>query len=115
VLDEGRACLDAAGIAYVGSEEDAARRGELLRARPIEGRRRGGGSTWQSLTRGRGAVETDYLTGEIVLLGRLVGVATPLNERLQSLANELARGHEPPGSRSADEVLAPLEGTAGAR
>ena len=66
-------------------------------------RRRGGGSTWQSLTRATGAVETDYLTGEIVLLGRLVGVPTPVNERLQPLANELARTHEPPASRSAGE------------
>ena len=27
-----------------------------------------------------GAVETDYLNGEIVLLGRLHGVATPVND-----------------------------------
>ena len=36
---------------------------------------RPGSSTWQSLRRGTGAVETDYLNGEIVLLGRLHGVA----------------------------------------
>ena len=72
----------------------------LLTSRPIGERRRAGGSTWQSLTRSKGEVETDFLTGEVVLLGRLVGVATPVNERLQSLANELARSHEPPG----DEV-----------
>ncbi len=105
---EGVACLVAAGIDYVGTDEDAARRGGLLTPRPIGERRRGGGSTWQSLTRSAGEVETDYLTGEIVLLGRLVGVATPDNERLQALANELARLHEPPASRSADEVLAGL-------
>ena len=37
----------------------------------IDGRRRAGSSTWQSLARGTGALETDYLNGEIVLLGRL--------------------------------------------
>ena len=30
---------------------------------------RGGGSTWQSLRRGTGSLETDYLNGEIALLG----------------------------------------------
>jgi 2-dehydropantoate 2-reductase len=111
---EGQQCLEAAGIDAVGAEEDAARRGALLTARPIGERPRGGGSTWQSLARSAGVVETDYLTGEIVLLGRLFGVATPVNERLQQLANELARSHEPPASRSADamlEVLAPGRGT----
>ena len=45
----------------------------------IGGRRRGGGSSWQSLARGTGTIETDYLNGEIVLLGRLHGVPTPVN------------------------------------
>jgi 2-dehydropantoate 2-reductase len=102
---EGVACLAAAGIDFVGTEEDAARRSGLLTARPIGNRRRGGGSTWQSLTRSKGEVETDYLTGEVVLLGRLNGIATPVNDRLQALANELARTHEPPATRSASEVL----------
>lgn len=35
----------------------------------IEGSPRIGSSTWQSLARGRPSVETDYLNGEIVLLG----------------------------------------------
>lgn len=106
--DEGGACLTAAGIAFVDRDEDAARRGGLLTVRPIGASLRGGGSTWQSLTRSKGEVETDYLSGEIVLLGRLTGFATPVNERLQSLANELARRREPPGTRSAAPVLAAL-------
>jgi 2-dehydropantoate 2-reductase len=105
---EGARCLEAAGIAVASSDEDAARRGALLTVRPIGERRRGGGSTWQSLARSTGVVETDYLSGEIVLLGRLHGVATPVNERLQSLANELARAHEPPASRAAGDVLEAL-------
>ena len=31
-----------------------------------------GSSTWQSLAKGSGSVETDYLNGEIVLLGQTV-------------------------------------------
>jgi 2-dehydropantoate 2-reductase len=102
---EGIACLTAAAIDWVGPEEDAARRDGLLTTGPIAGARRGGGSTWQSLSRSLGTVETDYLTGEIVLLGRLVGVPTPVNELLQRLMDEAARRHDPPGSRTARELL----------
>src|SRR5439155_324177 len=80
---EAEAALDAAGIDYVGAEEDAQRRGDIMTMRPIEGARRGGGSTWQSLARGLPSVETDYLNGEIVLIGRLHGVPTPVNAAMQ--------------------------------
>jgi 2-dehydropantoate 2-reductase len=103
--NEGVACLEAAGIEFVGPDEDAARRDGTLTPKPIAGARRGGGSTWQSLTRSLGSVETDYLTGEIVLIGRLSGIATPVNELLQRLVNEAARAHTAPGMRSAAEVL----------
>jgi 2-dehydropantoate 2-reductase len=93
----------------VAPDEDAARRGTLLTPRPVGDQRRMGGSTWQSLTRATGSVETDYLSGEIVLLGRLMRFPTPINERLQVLANEMAIRHEPPGSMTVAEVLAPLE------
>jgi 2-dehydropantoate 2-reductase len=101
--------LDAAGIAYVSRAEDLARRGDLLTMAPVGSVKRAGGSTWQSLARGLGTVETDYLTGEIVLQGRLVGVATPVNQLLQRLTNELARHHRPPGAWREADVLALLE------
>ena len=109
VTDEGIAVLDAAGIAFVGFDEDNARRGNLLTMSSRAMTERGGGSTWQSLARGTGTVETDYLTGEIVLRGRVLGVATPTNELLQRLANEMARDRRPPGAWSEAEVLAQLE------
>lgn len=109
-VHEGIRVLEAAGIAFVSREEDRARRGALLSTSPVGGKERGGGSTWQSLMRGTDAVETDYLTGEIVLQGRLVGVATPVNELLQRLANELARERRLPGAWSEAEVLALLDG-----
>jgi 2-dehydropantoate 2-reductase len=111
VVQEGTDVLDAAGIAFVNREEDLTRRGDLLTISPIGSEKRGGGSTWQSLMRDVGTVETDYLTGEIVLQGRLVGVATPVNELLQRLANELARERRPPGAWSEAEVLAQLDAT----
>ncbi len=106
---EGEACLDAAGIARVSVEEDQARRGDHISWRPIAGVRRSGGSSWQSLARGTGAIETDYLNGEIVLLGRLHGVPTPANAVLQHLARTLARMNGPPGSVHEDKVLAMVE------
>jgi 2-dehydropantoate 2-reductase len=104
-VKEGEACLRAAGIDFASAEEDRARRGRLLRIAPVEGRMRGGGSSWQSLARGAGAIEADYLNGEIVLLGRLYGVPTPVNELLQRLAGRLARERRPPGTMPVDELL----------
>lgn len=103
--DEGVACLEAAGIEFVSEEEDAARRGDSVRLRPIAGARRQGGSTWQALTRS-GSVETDYLNGEIVLLGRTFGVPTPVNAALQQEARRLAAEGAAPGAVSEEELLA---------
>ena len=105
---EGEACLRAAGIDFASAEEDRARRGDLLRMQPVGGNRRGGGSSWQSLARGAGSIESDWLNGEIVLLGRLHGVPTPANELLRRLANEAARAGGAPGTLPVDDVLARL-------
>ncbi len=106
VRAEGDAVLAAAGIAVVSVEDDLARRGDALKIQPVgDDQRRAGGSSWQSLHRGTGTIETDDLTGEIVLLGRLHDVATPANRVLQDLAAEMARTGEPPASRSVDDVL----------
>ena len=80
------------------------------RIQPVgDERHRAGGSTWQSLQRGTGSIETDYLTGEIVLLGRLHGVPTPANRALQAIATRMALTGEPPASRSEDDVLRSLD------
>jgi 2-dehydropantoate 2-reductase len=101
---EGQAVLAAAGI---DAASDAERRGALVNMRPVGGERRGGGSTWQSLARG-GSMETPYLNGEIVLLGRVHGVPTPVNEALLALGFELARTGAPPGSLDPADLLARL-------
>ena len=106
VKAEGRAVLDAAGVSYVAQEiTDIESRWRRWGVRDIEGRSRAGSSTWQSLARGTGALETDYLNGEIVLQGRLHGVPTPLNERLCQVAAAAARERRAPGTLSADEML----------
>jgi 2-dehydropantoate 2-reductase len=106
--EEGIAALVAAGIGFVSDEAFVARRGDLIAPRDIGGAARPGGSSWQSLERGTGRIEADYLNGEIGLLGRLHGVATPANDVLQSAANDAARRRLRPGSVSAEELLARL-------
>ena len=105
VAAEAESVLDAAGIDRATVAEDLERRADHLALHRVGGERRQGGSSWQSLQRGVGAIETDYLNGEIVLLGRLHGVATPVNETLQRLANELAATRRPPGCYTEAEVL----------
>ena len=66
---EATEVLRVAGIDVATEAEEGERRKGLLSIKPVEGTPRGGGSSWQSLTRGTGTVEADYLNGEIVLLG----------------------------------------------
>ncbi len=104
---EAERTLAAAGLDPVTEAEDDDRRGDHLQLEPVAGATRGGGSTWQSLARGAG-VEIDYLNGEIALLGRLHGVPTPANARIQTLMAEVAARGAGPGVMSAQELLAEL-------
>jgi len=105
--EEGETAIAAAGIGIVSEAADRERRGDILRGRPRTSAVRGG-STWQSLSRGTGNVEIDYLAGEIVLLGRLHGVPTPVNELLQRTTSELARRRGTPAALDAVELLKAL-------
>ncbi|MGW0198860.1 ketopantoate reductase family protein [Nonomuraea sp. NPDC003201] len=107
---EAKDLLDRAGITYSTPEEEASLRGHQVDVRPIEGIVRGGGSSWQSLARGSGSIEADYLNGEIVLLGRLHGVPTPVNEVLRREANTFAQEKRPPGSMPLETLQALIDG-----
>jgi 2-dehydropantoate 2-reductase len=98
-----------AGIDPVTEAEDDARRGDHLQLEPVAGATRGGGSTWQSLARGSD-VETDYLNGEIALLGRLHGVPTPANARIQPLMADAAARGTGPSTMTATDLLSELGG-----
>jgi 2-dehydropantoate 2-reductase len=102
---EGAAVLAAAGIDAVSAEEDAARRGDLFQWGGNAARSRPGASSWQSLARGTGSIEADYLNGEIVLLGRIHGVPTPVNLLLQHLAGAAAREGRRPGTLPLAELI----------
>ncbi|MFC1415732.1 ketopantoate reductase family protein [Streptacidiphilus cavernicola] len=105
---EGAAVLTAAGIPFASVDEQLAVRGDLMDPVPLDGAERGGSSSWQSLARGTGSIEADYLNGEIVLLARRHGVPAPVNEALQRLATAYARAGRAPGSLPTAELTALL-------
>jgi 2-dehydropantoate 2-reductase len=98
---EGEAVLTAAGIDFVTESQQAARRVQAS----MTVKSGSAGSTWQSLARGSGSVESDYLNGEIVMLGRLFGVGTPYNRAVRLLVAALVREHGAPGSVTPAEVM----------
>jgi 2-dehydropantoate 2-reductase len=104
--EEAVACFVAAGVAWTSDEEWVERRQEQVQHTPVEGRTRAGGSTWQSLARGAGSVEVDYLNGEICLLGREHGIPTPINAMVQRLMTRAASSGAQPGSMRPTELLA---------
>jgi 2-dehydropantoate 2-reductase len=54
-------------------------------------------SSWQSLVRGTGNIEAEALNGDVVKLGRSLGVETPYNEVLWRVAEEMAAKGDQPG------------------
>lgn len=102
---EALACFAAAGIKWASDDEVELRRRSMSPLAAIGSERRAGGSTWQSLARGAGSIEVDYLNGEISLLGRLHGVATPVNAALQYVAARMARLGQAPGTTSVSEIV----------
>jgi 2-dehydropantoate 2-reductase len=104
---EAEAVLTAAGIGWDRSEPPG--RNELAMG-TIPGRRRIGSSTLQSILRGTGALETDFLNGEIVWLGRLHGMATPVNAALCKLSLELASARMQVGTAGDDTIVSLIEG-----
>lgn len=105
---EGEAVLEMAGIDVASRQEDAERRARKLQLSPVDGRAHHG-SSWQSLARGAGSMETDYLNGEIALLGRLHGVATPTNTLLQSEGRAAIAKSQEPRTLNAASFLERLE------
>ncbi|MFD1721727.1 ketopantoate reductase family protein [Amnibacterium endophyticum] len=104
---EVEAAFAAAGLRVV---DDAAYAREVTgyAATAVGGRARQGGSTWQSVARAQGSVETDWLNGEIARLGRLHGVPTPVNALLQREMRRLVADGGAPGSVPAADLLARL-------
>jgi 2-dehydropantoate 2-reductase len=106
--DEASRCFEAAGIEVAPAEIDTERQEKIGPYRLVGGHDLTGGSSWQSLERLTGNIEADWLNGEVVLLGRLNGVPTPVNALLQATANRMAAEHIAPGTIRGEDLLAQL-------
>jgi 2-dehydropantoate 2-reductase len=104
---EARACFQAAGISYLTQKDINARCEETgvdMQAN-IPGIDRIGGSTLQSLLRATGNIETDYLNGEIVDLGRKFDIPTPANATMLEISREIVAKNLPVGHFILPEIL----------
>ncbi|WP_162236776.1 ketopantoate reductase family protein [Curtobacterium sp. Leaf261] len=103
--DEAVEVYRAAGIEWTSDEDERARRGDMFDSRPVPGVEHAlGGSSWQSIARGSGSIETDYLNGEIVRIARAAGATAPRNALVQRLARVAARDHVEPGTLGVEEL-----------
>lgn len=101
---EARELFAVAGIEMNSESADNASRTRLTVA-PVPGApERMGGSTWQSLQRGTGSAETDYLNGEIVAIAHHLGRSAPVNSALATLVRAAAVSGTRPGATTADEL-----------
>jgi len=106
ITEEGLKVIHAAGITLEGEpgQPPITERPARLRAmkdstpppQPEEMKHRF--SVWQDLALGRGKSEIEFLNGEIVKLGKKLGVPTPLNSLMVRLVKQMARDKTPPGT-----------------
>jgi 2-dehydropantoate 2-reductase len=95
--NEAKQVLEAAGVRWLSEAE-------IIREWPDFGARATAAmntpeqsSTWQSLGRQQGSVETEFLNGEIVRLAKTAGRSAPINEAINRIIQEMAVKKEKPG------------------
>jgi len=103
--NEGKEILNQAGVHWIQTTEPSSRRPKT-NLKPVYGQfGRPLGSTWQSLVRQQGTVETEYLNGEIVRLAQKLGKRAPINEILLRITEEMAANHELPGKYTPAQLM----------
>lgn len=102
---EARELLAQAGIRWIPDEELAVEWPESTSQPRSTLNIEAQSSTWQSLARRQGTVETDFLNGEIVRLAKQLGSQAPVNEKLLLTCQEMAAKREPPGKYTPSELL----------
>ena len=112
VGEEAAEVVAKAGIKWISQEQVAKGWPEITA--PLRGQlnTEAQSSTWQSLARHQGSVETDFLNGEIVRVASRLGLKAPLNQKLVEITREMAASHEPPGKYTLAE-LSKMLGLAG--
>jgi 2-dehydropantoate 2-reductase len=104
VAEESRAIVEEAGIKWISQEQVVKDWPEITA--PVRGRinTEAQSSTWQSLARHQGSVETEFLNGEIVRVAKRLGKRAPINEKLLRISQEMAVNHEPPGKYTPSQL-----------
>ena len=105
VRTEGSNVLRYAGIDCISFEISTAALADGPTIRPVPGWNAGrSNSTWQSLSRNTGNVETDFLNGEIVRVAHKHGITAPLNAALARAARAAVRNGLGPRHNSATQL-----------
>jgi 2-dehydropantoate 2-reductase len=103
---EGEYVLRHAGIEFTSFEVSTAARVDGPTPRAVPGSDTGASnSTWQSLSRNTGNVETDYFNGEIVRIAHQHGITAPLNAALARASRDAIRNQLGPSPFSAAQLL----------
>jgi 2-dehydropantoate 2-reductase len=123
VREEGLRVLDSAGIAVEPPEREPSpirirqetekMKGpprDLGKALSMPESERGYPSMWQDLYLGRETNEADLLNGEIVRLGKKLGIPTPYNETLLNIINRMNAERRKPGLYTPSKLRAVIEG-----
>ena len=104
VQEEAREILTRAGIRWVSDKELALEWPESTIQPRSNLNLKVKSSSWQSLTRQQGSVETDFFNGEIVRLANQLGKQAPINEMLLRIMKDMAANREPPGKYTLAEL-----------
>ena len=103
-MEEAQNIVSRAGINWISQEQVAKDWPEI--SAPLRGslNTEAQSSTWQSLARHQGSVETEFLNGEIVRVAGRLGMKAPINEKLMQVTQEMARNHQEPGKFKSSEL-----------
>jgi 2-dehydropantoate 2-reductase len=103
--NEGKEILTQAGIRWIPIEETTTKQPKVVTRANSDLHGEPLGSTWQSLVRRQGTVETEFLNGEIVQIAKKLGKQSPINEALLHITAEMAASHQPPGKYTPAELI----------
>ena len=106
---EALACFEAAQIDCATRDEVRHRHKDTYKMVDLPGHDRSGSSTWQSLLRGTGNVETEYLNGEISKIGASYAIPTPGNDAMVFMMQQVLDGVFQPGEVPIEEFERALD------
>ncbi len=115
VFQEAQAIVQKAGIKWISQEQVTRDWPEIMAPLHRQLNTEAQSSTWQSLARHQGSVETEFLNGEIVRVAKKLGLQVPINEKLMEISQEMAENHEPPGKYTPARLSEILEFSNSAR